>query len=363
MPAPLLSVIVPAHNAAALLPLTLGAILGNDLPRSRWELIIVDDASTDGTGEVAARFADRVVSLSGSPHGPGYARNRGVEVTRGEWLVFIDADVVVHADTLRCFVGAIEGDPEINAVFGAYDDSPVAPGFLSQYRNLLHRYVHESCAGPAETFWAGCGAVRRSAFVAVGGFDERRYRRPQIEDIELGYRLRDFGGTILLDPGIQGAHLKHWGFSGSIRTDLLDRGIPWVRLLLERRRMASQTHLNVKRGERTKTLLVGLALLLLFIGVITTSLAVAAAGVAALLVIIVWNLPMFAWFARHRGELFALAVVPMNLWYYVMNGVSVVAGVTLHLLEGGPQMESRVASTHGFGPVGEQTRDERTETP
>ncbi len=363
MTAPLLSVIVPAHNAAALLPLSLGAILGNDLPRKRWELIIVDDASTDGTGEVAAPFADRLVSLTGSPHGPGYARNRGVEVTRGEWVVFIDADVVVHADTLRRFAEDIEADPEINAVFGAYDDNPVAPGFLSQYRNLLHRYVHLSEAGPAESFWAGCGAVRRSAFVAVGGFDEQRYRRPQIEDIELGYRLRDHGGSILLDPGIQGAHLKHWRFSGSVRTDVLDRGIPWVRLLLERRRMATLTHLNVKRGERTKTVLVGLALLLLFAGLVTQTRASAEAGVVVLLVIVLWNLPLFAWFARRRGELFALAVIPMNLWYYVMSGVSVVAGVVLHLLEGGPQTEAPVASTTGFGPVGDRARTRRSRAP
>lgn len=361
MTAPVLSVIVPAHNAAALLPLSLGAILGNDYPRALWELIIVDDASTDGTGEVAARFADRVVTLAGRPHGPGYARNRGVEAaTRGEWVVFIDADVVVHPDTLRRFAEAIAADPAINAIFGAYDDNPVAPGFLSQYRNLLHRYVHVTAAGPAETFWAGCGAVRRSAFLAIGGFDQQRYRRPQIEDIELGYRLRDQGGSILLDPGIQGAHLKHWHFSGSVKTDLLDRGIPWVRLLLERRRMATLAHLNVKRGERTKTLLVGLALLLLLLGAVTTTLSLAAAGVFLLLVIVVWNLPLFAWFARHRGELFALAVVPMNLWYYVMSGVSVVAGVVLHLLEGGPQTAPPVASTSGVGAVADRAQSRRS---
>ena len=360
MTAPLLSVIVPAHNAAALLPLSLGALLGNDLPRSRWELIAVDDASSDDSGAVAARFADRVVTLAGSPHGPGYARNRGVEASRGEWVVFIDADVVVHPDTLRRFAEAIAADPAINAVFGAYDDCPVEPGFLSQYRNLLHRYVHLTGAGRAETFWAGCGAVRRSAFAAVGGFDERRYRRPQIEDIELGYRLRDQGGSILLDPGIQGAHLKHWRFSGSVKTDVLDRGIPWVRLLLERRRLGPQTHLNVTGSERAKTLLVGLALALLLLGGVTTRRSALLAGVFLLLVIVVWNLPLFAWFARQRGERFAVAVIPMNLWYYVMSGVSVVAGVALHLLEGSPHRDPPLASTSGLGPVADRAPSGRS---
>ena len=65
-------------------------------------------------------------------------------------------------------------------------------------------------------------------------FDEVRYRKPQIEDVELGYRLRQRGKRIMLDPTIQGTHLKAWTFGGIIRTDLTQRGIPWVRLLLEK---------------------------------------------------------------------------------------------------------------------------------
>ena len=204
--APYLSVIVPAYQGAPVLPAVLEAIRASDLPRDQWELIVVDDASTDATAQVAARHADRVLSLPGRPHGPGHARNRGVEASRGTWVVFIDADVVVHSDTLRLIAAIARTEHEVDAIFGAYDDAPPAPQFISQYRNLLHRYTHQVGAGEAETFWAGCGAVRTRAFVAVGGFDEARYPRPQIEDIELGYRLRDQGGRILLRPEIQGTH-------------------------------------------------------------------------------------------------------------------------------------------------------------
>ena len=57
---------------------------------------------------------------------------------------------------------------------------------VSQYRNLLHHFVHQHGHAEASTFWAGCGAIRRAAFDAVGGFDAARFPRPSIEDIELG---------------------------------------------------------------------------------------------------------------------------------------------------------------------------------
>jgi GT2 family glycosyltransferase len=328
---PTLSVIVPVHQGASLLPQTLGALVTSDLPRRRWELIVVDDASTDDSVNTAAKWADLIIPLPDQPRGPGFARNRGVEASRGDWVVFIDADVVVHPNTLGAFVSVIDSDPSLDAVFGAYDDAPPAPGFLSQYRNLLHHHVHLSSAGEAETFWAGCGAVRRAAFMAAGGFDERRYARPQIEDIELGYRLRDRGGRIVLHPEIQGAHLKRWTFRGSVRTDLFDRGIPWIRLLLERGSLAKGSRLNLKRGERIKTALVGFAVLLLAAAILWQRPEPAVGAGLLLLVVVSSNLQLVLWFARCRGVLFALGVIPMNLWYHFVSGLSVVLGFGMHL--------------------------------
>ena len=60
--------------------------------------------------------------------------------------------------------------------------------FLSQYKNLLHHFVHQGSSSDATTFWAGCAAVDRKVFVDIGGFDAARYDQPSIEDIEMGYR-------------------------------------------------------------------------------------------------------------------------------------------------------------------------------
>lgn len=325
------SVIMPAHQAETLLPDTLGALAASSLPRAQWELLVVDDASRDATAAVARRWADRVIVLTGRPLGPGGARNAAAATARGEWLIFIDADVRVHHDTLHRFADAIARDPELVAVFGSYDAHPAAPGLLSEYRNLLHRRVHLAGAGEAETFWAGCGAVRRSAFEAVHGFDTARFPRPQIEDIELGYRLRDGGGRILLDPDIQGTHLKHWRLTQMLRTDFRDRGIPWMRLLLERRGRTAPS-LNTGHGEQVRVALAGFAIAALFVGAVLLKSEVLLVGLGALLALTLANLPTYAWFARERGLMFAVAIVPLHLAYYVSNALAAAVGIGQHLL-------------------------------
>ena len=133
--------------------------------------------------------------------------------------------------------------PELAAVFGAYDERPRDAGFISQYRNLSHSYFHQTSNAEARTFWAGLGAIRREAFDAVGGFDER-FGRPSVEDIDFGYRMSGLGYKILLDPTIRGCHLKRWTLRSAIVSDLRDRGIPWTQLMLKFARLDND--LNVQ---------------------------------------------------------------------------------------------------------------------
>jgi GT2 family glycosyltransferase len=189
--------------------------------------------------------------------GPAEARNAGAEQAAGEVLVFVDADVVVHPDALTRLRAAFDRDAGLTAVFGSYDDGPTSPAVVSQFRNLLHHYIHQSCPGPAQTFWAGIGAVRREEFLALGGFDDRRYPVPSVEDIELGARIVAAGGRVELHPKVQGTHLKHWTLARMIRTDFLLRGIPWVEMCLESRTVPRS--LNLSWRERTSTLLTVLA--------------------------------------------------------------------------------------------------------
>ncbi|MEQ1692537.1 MAG: glycosyltransferase family 2 protein [Gemmatimonas sp.] len=316
-----LTVIVPAFNCPVVLQSCFDGLLASDLPRARWELIVVDDSSSDHTPDVARTVADRVLITERGPRGPGEARNLGAAAASAPILLFIDSDVVVLPTTLSGFVRAFADRPEIDAVFGSYDDLPTHGSFVSQYRNLLHHYVHQEDAGDAATFWAGCGAVRRSAFQAVGGYDGARYPRPQIEDIELGYRLRDAGHQILLAPELQCRHLKQWTFGNMVRTDLRDRAIPWMRLLIDRREAVSHGPLNLQSKEKLLTVACAMAMMSLLLAIVTTSVGWAVVSLTGVALVILGNLSLFRWFSQQRGVLFALRVVPMRLLYYMICGM------------------------------------------
>ncbi len=335
-----LSVIVPAYNCAATLRRSLTALRASDLPREHWELIVADDGSTDNTALAAGTMGDRIVRVADGPRGPGFARNEAARVATGEVLIFVDADVCVSRTALRQFDTLFREQPALGAAFGAYDTSPDAPGLVSQYRNLLHHYVHSQSPGPAITFWAGCGAMRREIFEAMGGFDVERYRRPQIEDIELGYRLAARGIPILLRPEIQGKHLKRWTLGGGFVTDFRDRGVPWMQLLMERREVAGAGPLNLQAREKFFTLLAPLGVVLLLAGAGFRSWWIALAGVVALAVVIAGDAPLLGWFARMRGHGFALRIVPLRLASYVLNALSGAWGAVLHFRGSGRSDEA-----------------------
>jgi hypothetical protein len=215
---PTLSVIVPATDRRHPLPRCLSA-----LHRARGdndELIVVSRCALPG---------------------PASARNHGATQALHSILVFVDADVEVRPDALGLIRERFAEDPGLIAVFGSYDDEPDERNVVSMFRNLLHHHVHQGSAGRVDSFWAGLGAVRSSAFQEVGGFDPRIVRA-SVEDIELGARL-GAAGRIELDPTIQGKHLKRWTFAGMLRTDLRRRGIPWTRLALGGR--ATKSGLNL----------------------------------------------------------------------------------------------------------------------
>jgi glycosyltransferase involved in cell wall biosynthesis len=251
----LISVVIPVKNGERELGRCLEALRRS--VHQDYECIVVDDGSSDRSAEVAERFGVRVIR-SQSSLGPAAARNRGAREARGDILFFIDADVCVGPDSVGRVAENFAADPELDAVIGSYDDSPEAADFLSQYKNLMHSFVHQSAQESASTFWSGCGAMRRAVFEQYSGFSED-YKRPAIEDIELGYRLTAGGRKILLDKGLLVKHLKAWSFWRLLKTDILDRGIPWTELILRDANMPND--LNVQISQRISVALVYVLLL------------------------------------------------------------------------------------------------------
>ena len=128
---PSLTVVMPVLNGSNLLPRSLGALEASDLDRGAWDVVVVDDGSTDDSAALARSRGHRVVRVPGGPLGPGAARNLGAAEATGDILVFIDADVCVHPDALGRIRASFADHPDVGAVFGAYDDQPADPGVRS----------------------------------------------------------------------------------------------------------------------------------------------------------------------------------------------------------------------------------------
>lgn len=296
----MLSVIVPATDSSPTLGRCVGAI----------------EASRPASAEL-------LVQVSPPGAGPADARNRAACRARGDVLVFVDSDVVVRPEALRRIEDRFQADPELAALFGSYDDGPTARGAVSRFRNLLHHHVHQLAPGPAETFWAGLGAVRADAFAAAGGFDAARYPKPAIEDIELGVRLVALGLRVELDPRVEGTHLKRWTLRSMLATDFARRGVPWTRLLLERRRAGSELNLSLR--QRTAALA-------------AVALALAAGGrrpraaLGAALVMVLANLRFYLLLLRVGGLALAAVSVPLHAIHLLTAAASVPAGAAAHVV-------------------------------
>lgn len=314
---PHISVIVPVYNGEKFLDKCLNALFASD--HRSFEVIVVDDCSTDNSAEICRKKGSKVVSMSKNS-GPAAARNFAAESANGDILLFVDADVVVKKDTLSKVAKRFEDHREISALFGSYDDEPGEQNFLSQYKNLQHHYVHQTSNPEASTFWAGLGAVRREAFLKVGGFDCERFAIPSIEDIDLGVRLRNAGHRILLDRDIQAKHLKKWEIVSLVRTEIFCRAMPWSKLILTSQGMIND--MNLKTNDRISAVFVALSLIT--IPFIFWQPLLIILLLAFLLIIAFLNRNILKFFYTKKGFVFAVFTYPWQFFYFFYSGVTFV---------------------------------------
>jgi hypothetical protein len=204
------------------------------------EIVVVDNDSTDGSADIARRSGATVVRAGG--HVVGELRNRGVLVSSGDFLAFVDADHVIGPDWIDNAVEVLSGHAEVAAV-GALYDAPHDGTWVQRTYDLLRRRA----PGMRDVEWLGSGnmAVRRQAFEAVGGFDQTLHA---CEDVDLCSRLRANGYRVLQDSRLRSVHFgdpstvsavfrgELWrgrdNLRVSLRAPLTLRGLPSVALPL-----------------------------------------------------------------------------------------------------------------------------------
>ena len=219
MPAriPQISVVVPTYNRLGRLAKVISALEQQEFPSDDYEIIVVCDGSSDGTEDYLNGLSSErnVRCFSQANQGPAAARNLGIKKAIGEFVVFIDDDVVASPQLLAEHMRSHREAGREIVVIGPLlspDGFEMAPWvrweqemLMKQYRTLLAGIWQTS----ARQFYTGNASIRRSHILAAGGFDEG-FRRA--EDVELAYRLASRGLDFILNMEAAGLHFAERSF-------------------------------------------------------------------------------------------------------------------------------------------------------
>lgn len=223
----MVSVIVPVHNGARYLAHAIESVI--EQAYRPLEIIAVDDGSTDGSAGVIARFGDTVRYCRQENRGTGAARNRGVELSRGGLLAFLDQDDLWEDRKLALQVGVLESDPSVDAVFGMvaqFHSSELSEELKSRVRCPAH-------ALPG--YLPSAMLLRRDAFLSVGRFEEHwklaEWAEWLVRAIEAGLNLH-------LLPQVVTRRRLHAENKGIAMRAFRDEYPRLLKALLDRRRAA-----------------------------------------------------------------------------------------------------------------------------
>ncbi len=205
-----ISVIIPVHNGGATIGRCLEAVFASRYPR--FEVIAVDDRSTDNSPDIISRYPCTLVRLE-THAGASAARNAGARRSTGDYLFFIDADCILQEDTLTLVNDALTGAGPV-IVGGTYTPLPFDSGFFSAFQSVFIHYSETKRRTP-DYIATHALAVQADLFRRSGGFTEDFL--PILEDVEFSHRLRRLGYRLVMDPRIQVRHIFNFTLLRSIR--------------------------------------------------------------------------------------------------------------------------------------------------
>jgi len=205
-----LTVVIPTYNRIDTLQHVIPSLLRQDLRAERYEIVVADSNSNDGTAEYLAEIAaqyPRVRHLPGPYTGRAMARNAGIAAARGEIVMFTDADIIASSDLLSQHLAQHRARPNIAVVgmeiqvnsFADYERLHAHP----EQRRPLHPESRKKLSWLY--FLTGNASVRKADLDRVGGFDEN-FTGYGHEDLELGYRLQRAGITLVYAPNAVDFH-------------------------------------------------------------------------------------------------------------------------------------------------------------
>lgn len=330
---------VTACNNAELLTRCLDAVA-----RSRFqdfELIVVDDASSDATVAAARRFTDNVIVFK-EHRGVNQARIVGYAASRGDLVVNLDADVLVFPDTLDKIRSAFDSHPNADAVTGLLSKQHPFQDFPSQYKNLYMHYVFNHLPLCVTFLYGSLFAFRRG--LTDAHVSDIRYGG----DTLLGQKLWSEGKRIILDKTIQVVHLKKYDFVKLIRNDFY---VPfyWASIFLRYQGIRQFGRNSTGFAHASVDQLAGIAFAALVVlsGVMTANSFLW--GKYMFVCLAAWfflSLRFFVFLYKERGAGFAAGAALFTFFDQLVMLTGIVAGMVHFLfLRSGPQSGQRRVSS------------------
>lgn len=216
------SIVVPSYNRQASLRRLLDSLAAQTLPMDQFEVVVVDDGSSDGTREFLRELQTpyALTALEQPNAGPGSARNRGVRAAQGELIVFLDDDTVPVPGLLARHVQLHAERPNA-VVIGPMVPPPnwLRPAWIRWEEDMLEDQYRAMLAGEFECtprqFYTANASLERATFLKAGGFDSIFKRA---EDVEMAYRMRDQGAQFIFDNEAAVYHYAERTFAAWSRT-------------------------------------------------------------------------------------------------------------------------------------------------
>ena len=323
---PRVSVVMPVYNAEATLAECLTRLCNSTA--GNFEIVLVDDGSTDQSRAIAANFPVRIVPTAGRV-GPAAARNLGARVAEGDIVFFIDSDVMVRSDTIARVVDSLR-QADVDGVVGVQAADMRHRDLVSQYKNIWMRWTYVRQLGEVPLFYTTAAAIRRDAFLRAGGFDQG-YANPNVEDTAFGQKLARLGIRVRVEPGLEVEHVKRYSLVGLLRTDFM-RAVSLTRLKLRQRAELTQNNTSVPVSYMASMPLALLGTGLLAAGAGLEARALGIAGATALAGAVVLNRGFLGAIADADGWGRAVMAVPLLWLELVVAGVGGGVGIVTYAL-------------------------------
>lgn len=327
-PKPCLSVVVPVHNSRKTLEECLGALFGSDC--RDFEVIVVDDGSTDDSADIVKKFPCRLITLKPNK-GVAAARNRGVREARNEIVLFVDGDVVVRPDSLSRVMSFFSTNNDSDGVSGIYSVRNRFGNFLSQYKHLIVCYRERLCEDASrDSFKCSFVALKRSIF-QKHAFDES-FKKASIEDIEFGRELASEGYRIALDKSNDVEHVKDYTLRSFVRNQY-HRSADLIKAWLGKK--AYKFYMSPKRKNTYAKIYmlrapISLAAFFLFILFLATGKLIFAAMMLLLMAApIILERGFIGFCAKEKGALFAAKCAS----FYFIDGLICSGGIAKGCVE------------------------------